>query len=573
MNEKLKKLFTNWRILMLLFFIVASLVAISPHPWREGLAIRSIDINSSAYLANMQPPKPSDQPVERERIQSVNNVPVLTLDDYQKATSNLAINQTVYVKTNKQTYRLKTKEAFETIYLNGTRKVTNEELVVVNESVNGTLQPVAHLINVTKEVQKTKQVSLGTEDLGLHVYPAPQSNLKKGLDLQGGTRVLLQPESPLAPDAMGSLIDTLTQRLNVYGLSDIVVREAGDLSGNQYILVEVAGATESEIRDLLSKQGKFEAKIDGKTVFSGGQDVTYVCRSANCAGIDPNRGCFSDGGQSICSFYFSITLSRDAAEKQAAATALLDIVPSASGSYLSKPLELYLDDSKVDELNIGSDLKGESTTQIQISGSGAGPGQEAAAFNALQNMKRLQTILITGSLPVKLNIVKVDAISPVLGEGFLKNAVFIGLIAIVAVSLAVAIRYKTIVLSSFIIVTMASEILIILGAASVIGWNLDLIAIAGIIAAIGTGVDHQIVIADETLRGIRDISSNWKDRIKRAFLIIMMSYTTVVVAMLPLIFAGAGLLKGFAIVTILGASIGVFITRPAFSQMLEITLK
>src|SRR3989338_10281102 len=243
MMEKPKKFLTNWRILMLLFFIVASLVAINPHPWREGLAIRSVDLNSSAYLAGMQPPKPADQPVERERILSVNNIPVFTLEDYQKATSNFAINQTVYVKTNKQTYRLKAKEAFETVYLNGTRRITVEELIVVNESVNGTLQPVARLINVTKDVQKTKQVSLGTEDVGLHVYPAPQSNLKKGLDLHGGTRVLLQPEALLAQDAMGSLIDTMTQRLNVYGLSDIVVREAGDLSGNQYILVEVAGAT------------------------------------------------------------------------------------------------------------------------------------------------------------------------------------------------------------------------------------------------------------------------------------------------------------------------------------------
>ena len=573
LKEKLRQIFTNWRILLLLFFIIASLAAINPHPGREGLAIRSVEANSSAALAGMQPPRPSDQPVERERILSINNAPILSLEDYENAVEPLGINQTVYIKTDKQTYRLRTKEAFETVMLNGTEQKTVQEIVFVNESINGTIQTTTKTIDVIKEVPRTMQRSIGTEDFGISVYPAPQSNLKKGLDLQGGTRVLLQPEVPLSVEYMGTVIDTLTQRLNVYGLSDIVVREAGDLSGNQYILVEVAGATEAEIRDLLARQGKFEAKIDGKTVFSGGQDITFVCRSANCAGLDPNRGCFSDAGQSVCSFAFSITLSREAAEKQAAATSLLDVIPSTGGSYLSKPLELYLDDQKVDELSIGSDLKGQATTQIQISGSGAGNGQDAAALNALQNMKRLQTILITGSLPVKLNVVKVDAISPVLGAGFLKNAIILGLVAIVAVSLAVAIRYKTIVLSSLIIFTMISEILIILGAAAIIGWNLDLVAIAGIIAAIGTGVDHQIVIADETLKGARENSINWRDRIKRAFTIILLSYFTVVVAMAPLIVAGAGLLKGFAIVTILGASIGVFITRPAFSQLLEISLK
>ena len=59
----------------------------------------------------------------------------------------------------------------------------------------------------------------------------------------------------------------MKERLNVYGLSDLVVRDANDLVGNQYIVVEIAGATEDEIKDLLAKQGKFEAKIGNATVF------------------------------------------------------------------------------------------------------------------------------------------------------------------------------------------------------------------------------------------------------------------------------------------------------------------
>ena len=65
----------------------------------------------------------------------------------------------------------------------------------------------------------------------------------------------------------------------------------------------------------------------------------------------------------------------------------------------------------------------------------------------------------------------------------------------------------------------------------------------------------------------------WKDKIKNAFFIVMASYFTLVVAMIPLMFAGAGLLKGFAITTILGVSIGVFITRPAFAVIAEHLLR
>jgi len=55
---------------------------------------------------------------------------------------------------------------------------------------------------------------------------------QKRLDLSGGTRVLLQPEKKLTPDETDTLISNMQERLNVYGLSDIVVRQAGDLSGN-----------------------------------------------------------------------------------------------------------------------------------------------------------------------------------------------------------------------------------------------------------------------------------------------------------------------------------------------------
>ena len=39
--------------------------------------------------------------------------------------------------------------------------------------------------------------------------------------------------------------------------------------------------------------------------------------------------------------------------------------------------------------------------------------------------------------------------------------------------------------------------------------------------------------------------------------------------MLPLLRAGAGLLTGFAIVTIIGVTVGILITRPAFAVVLK----
>jgi preprotein translocase subunit SecD len=571
MNYKVKKIFTNVRVIILLVFLVLAIVAINPRLGAEGIVIRNVMTNSSATEAGIQQPPPTVKPVDRERILAIDNRPINNVEDYYNYVNTFEPNKTIEIKTNRGLYRLTTREDVEIIELNETVKKTIHETITVNETINGTVVEVNKTISKTIEVPKTKKIIKGTEDIGMRVFDAPQTNIKKGLDLQGGTRVLLQPEEVLQPDDLQSLIDTMGERLNVYGLSDLIIRDATDLTGNQYILVEIAGANEEEIRNLLAKQGKFEAKIANKTVFIGGKDIIFVCRSADCAGIDPSVGCFSSQGQEVCGFRFSISITPEAAQKFADATKDLAVIED-NGKYLSEPLELYLDDTKVKELNIVADLKGRAETDIQITGSGAGFTQQEAAINSMINMKRLQTILITGSLPVKLNIVKIDAISPLLGKEFLKNAMMVGLVALISVGIVIFIRYRKLQVAVPAILISVSEIIILLGVAALIGWNIDLAAVAGIIIAVGIGVDHQIVIADETLRGER-IIYDWKQRIKNAFFIIMASYFTVFVAMMPLVFAGAGLLKGFAITTILGASIGVFISRPVFARVIEILLR
>ena len=187
-------------------------------------------------------------------------------------------------------------------------------------------------------------------------------------------------------------------------------------------------------------------------------------------------------------------------------------------------------------------------------------------------MKEMQSVLSTGSLPYKLEIVSSSLISANLGAQFLKNALFISIIAMLSVALIIYIRYRLFAVVIPILVVVTSELVLLLGLASLIGSTLDLAAIAGIIVAIGTGVDDQIVITDEISKG-RKNEEGFAQKIKKAFFIIFCAYITTVVAMTPLLFAGAGLLKGFAITTILGVSVGVFITRPAYARMVELLLK
>lgn len=399
------------------------------------------------------------------------------------------------------------------------------------------------------------------------VSEIPKTKLKLGLDLVGGARALIKAQDmQLTSAQVADLVDITSNRLNEFGLTDLQVRQVSDLQGNNFMLIEIAGATPNDLESLISQQGKFEAKIGNETVFVGGKDkdIASVCRGdPTCARVDiPQK---TADGTYVAQFSFGITLSPEAAARHAAITGNLTI-NSTNPQYLSKPLDLYLDDKLVESLQIGKDLQGRVTTQISVSGSGTGATQDEAVDAAEKEMHKLQTILITGSLPYKLEIVKLDTISPVLGSEFVRIILIAGIIALIGASLVVLIRYRNVKSSLALILTSFSEILIILGIAALIEWNLDLPSIAGILATIGTGFDDQIVILDESSH---EKFLSLKQRLKRAFAIILGAYFTALVSMFPLLWAGAGLLKGFAFTTIIGITAGVFITRPAFSDIVR----
>jgi len=500
------------RIWILIIFLIISLISIVNFPalFQKGVEIKNIDQNSSAFTSGLKP---------GDIITSVNNQPVENLADYSKEINLLFKDKNESVK----------------VVIN----TKNDQFVFFSDSIPQ--------ISVSK-LKKTK--------------------LQAGLDLQGGARALVKPEEQLTKDQMQDLIAVSSQRLNVYGISDVSIRQANDLSGNNYMLVEIAGATPKDLENLIAKQGKFDAKIDNETVFVGGNnDITYVCRNdANCARVDT---CQPSQGGYYCSYHFVIHLSEEAAKRHAQITGKLGR-NSTNPGYLDKQIDFYLDDELTTSLFIAESLKGQETTQIQIQGSGSGIDQKAAYADAEESMKQMQTILITGSLPYKLEIVKLDTISPLLGQKFTYLIFLTGFVALVAVSIIIFLRYRNFKASIALLFTSFSEVIILLGIAALIKWNLDLPSIVGILVIIGTGVDQQIVILDES-KSSRSISM--KEKLKGALFIIVSSYLTVFASLLPLFWAGAGLLKGFAITTLIGLTVGVLITRPAFADMLGLLEK
>jgi len=177
---------TMIRYIILLVFLVLSFVAINPQFDTEGVAIRNIDRGSPAALAGIEAPDNTVAPTQREVIQEINGVAVTDRESYLEQINVLEANKSFTMRTDQGAYRL--------------------EAPAENPS-----------------------------DIGVVIYDVPSNNIRKGLDLSGGTRVILQPESAISPEDLELVMDNIGERLNVFGLSDIIVRDSQDLAGNDFI--------------------------------------------------------------------------------------------------------------------------------------------------------------------------------------------------------------------------------------------------------------------------------------------------------------------------------------------------
>ncbi len=199
-------------------------------------------------------------------------------------------------------------------------------------------------------------------------------------------------------------------------------------------------------------------------------------------------------------------------------------------------------------------------------------GTAASQEDAKERLDDLLVILESGSLPIPIESISTESISPFLGKEFLHNSVWIGLFALLTVALVLFIRYRVFLLTIPILLADISEVLIVLGFLSLIQFRLDLATIAGILATIGTAVDHKVIITDELLKGEgKDHSSSESvtTKVRKAFFIIFAAVATVFATMLPIIFFNVGLSKlvGFAITIMVGSLIGILITRPAYAEL------
>lgn len=189
-----------------------------------------------------------------------------------------------------------------------------------------------------------------------------------------------------------------------------------------------------------------------------------------------------------------------------------------------------------------------------------------------EEAKNISDALVSGSLPVKLKVSAIFDTDPTLGADNVKNGVWAGAIALVAVMLFMLFYYLRAGIVA--ISALAVNIVLVLGCLAAFDATLTLPGIAGIILTIGMAVDANVLIFER----IREELNNNKGLVNaidigysKAFTTILDANLTTLFTAVILMYFGTGPVKGFAVTLSIGIITSMFtalfLTRLVFDIM------
>jgi preprotein translocase subunit SecD len=187
----------------------------------------------------------------------------------------------------------------------------------------------------------------------------------------------------------------------------------------------------------------------------------------------------------------------------------------------------------------------------------------------MEEARDLAIVLRAGALPAPVNILEERTVGPSLGQDSIDKGIASAVIGGILVVLFMIAYYKL----SGIIANLAliMNIIIILGALAAFKATLTLPGIAGIVLTIGMAVDANVLIFErirEELRTGKTPRAAIEAGYAKAFLTILDSNITTLIAALFLFQFGTGPVKGFAVTLSIGLVTSmftaIFVTRIIF---------
>ena len=279
------------------------------------------------------------------------------------------------------------------------------------------------------------------------------NKIKLGLDLRGGTSVVLQAQGKIDKDTMNKVKDIIERRVNSLGVAEPVIQ----ISGNDKLIVELAGIKDpKKAVDLIGTTAKLEFKIKDA---NGNYGPTLLEGSAlKNAGI---------GQDNLSRPVVTFELTPSGAEKFAKITR----------ENKGKQLAIMLDGKEQSAPRINEEIAG-------------GSGSISGNFT-MESANDLANLLKSGALPVEIKIVENRTVGATLGVDSIQKTEIAGVIAMLAISIFMIAIYKI----PGIVADIALLIngFLVLASLSMVGAALTLPGIAGFILTLGMAVDSNVI--------------------------------------------------------------------------------
>lgn len=419
-------------------------------------------------------------------------------------------------------------------------------------------------------------IDLPRKTLGIeHLLPASVAGVEfktvLGLDLEGGLRVTLEAQQtgdqPITAEDMETARGIIERRVAGIGVSEPQVRTEVGGDGSQRIVVEVPGISDqNQVRDLVGSTGQLQFINPQGQRLTDGQNITALLQAGtvrelfNGGEIEPGSVAPAVQGNQI-GVQFSL--------KQTGS----DIWCQFTSANVNRPGPIALDGEVITTPNINNAICGGQTIITVGANTAANQQEQQSLYNTLR----------FGALPIALTEQGVETVDPTLGAGFLVQALVAGGVGLLLVLFFMITYYRLPgVLAAFALVFYT---LVVYAVFRVIHVTLTLAGVAAFILSIGMAVDANILIFErmkEEIRSGKTLGPAIEAGFNRAWSSILDSNVSSILVAAWLYWQGTTVVRGFALVLIIGVLVSMFsavtvtrtmlryVTRTSWGRRLEL---
>lgn len=398
--------------------------------------------------------------------------------------------------------------------------------------------------------------------VALSLYVALTQTARLGLDLRGGTQIVLETRnSPtVKADARSTdrALEVLRQRVDALGVAEPSIAR----SGEKRIIVELPGVqdprkaaevigrtaqlTVHPVTGLAATRGEAKPAADGSRTLPDpdrpGSHLVLGPTAFTGDGVKDAEAVLDQ--QSLAGWTVSLEFRKKAGGTWSRITGDAACAPQGSPE---RRVAITLDDRIISAPSVNPDVPcgtGITGGSTQITG---GFGQSEA--------RELAALVKGGALPVPVDVVEQRTVGPTLGADAIAASTWAAVIGIALTALFITVVYR--LLGALAALALALYGLISYAALVALGATLTLPGLAGFVLAIGMAVDANVLVFERAREDYlavrsRDLAKPVRTGFTKAWSAVVDSNVTTLLAAGLLFFFATGPVKGFGVTLSIG---------------------